>query len=330
MARYRKLIIQIPSYNEEQTLQFALADLPREVDGFEKVEWLVLDDGSIDNTAEVAKANGVDHIVRFSKNQGLAKGFMEGIDACIRLGADVIVNTDADNQYNTKDIPRLVKPILERKADIVVGARPIDSIVHFSLIKKLLQKLGSYVVRLASKTDIQDASSGFRAISRDAAMRLNCYNEYTYTLETIIQAGRNNMNVISIPISVNKNLRNSRLLKSVPSYLKHSIITIVRIFVLYKPFRFFITIGLMLFLVGFLIGIRFLYYFFIGGGAGHIQSLVLSSILIGIGFQTVLVAFLADLISVNRKQLENIQYRLKTTMYPSKNLSKKDKYKEDK
>ena len=281
------------------------------MEGFNKVEWLIIDDGSTDNTAEVAKVNGADHVVSFTKNQGLARVFMAGLDACIRLGADVIVNTDADNQYNAADIPLLTKPILEKKADFVVGARPISEMKHFPLIKRQLQKLGSWVVRRASKTDIPDAPSGFRAMSREAAFRLNVFNDYTYTLETIIQAGQKNMAIMSVPVCVNEDLRPSRLIKSIPSYLRKSIVTIVRIFVVYKPFRFFASIGALLFSAGLAIGLRFLYYYFRDGGAGHVQSLIFASILLGIGFQTMLVAFLADLLAVNRRLMEDVQFRLR-------------------
>lgn len=306
-----KLIIQIPCYNEADSLAIALRELPRSMEGFDKVEWLVIDDGSTDQTVEVAKANGVDHVVSFTKNQGLARAFMAGLDACLKLGADVIVNTDADNQYSAKDIPLLIRPITDRKADLVVGARPISEIEHFPFIKKLLQRLGSLVVRLASKTNIPDAPSGFRAMSREAALRLNVFNDYTYTLETIIQAGQKNMSITSVPVRVNRELRPSRLVKSIPNYIKKSILTIARIFVVYKPFRFFMTIGLLLFAFGFAVGLRFLYYFFREGGEGHVQSLILASILIGIGFQTMLVAFLADLQAVNRRLMEDIQYRMR-------------------
>ena len=238
-----KLIIQIPCYNEEATLAIALAELPRRIDGFTKVEWLIIDDGSSDATRRVAEENGVDHIVGFTRNQGLAKAFMLGLDACIQRGADVIVNTDADNQYRALDIPKLVAPILEGKADMVIGERPISKIEHFSPIKKLLQRFGSRVVRMASSADVADAPSGFRAISRETAMKLNVFNEYTYTLETIIQAGKKDMAVCSVPVGVNEDLRPSRLVKSIPSYIKRSIVTIIRIFVVYKPFRFFMTLG---------------------------------------------------------------------------------------
>ncbi len=313
-----KLIIQIPCYNEEKTLALALKELPRKVKGFAKVEWLIINDGSTDNTVEIARKSGVDHIVGFTRNQGLARGFMLGLDACLRLGADVIVNTDADNQYDARDIPTLVKPILEGRADIVIGARPITEIEHFSPIKKFLQKLGSRVVRMASHTDIPDAPSGFRAMSRDAAMRLNVFNNYTYTLETIIQAGQKNMAITSVPVRVNEDLRPSRLVKSISSYVKRSILTIFRIFVVYKPFNFFITLGLALFGAGFLLGVRFLYFLFTEGGAGHIQSLILVAILMGIGFQTILFAFLADLLAVNRNLMEDVQYRLRKLEYGGK------------
>lgn len=302
-----KLIIQMPCYNEAETLGVALSALPRQVEGFDKVEWLIVNDGSEDDTVEVAKKSGVDHIVSFNKNQGLAKVFMAGIRECLKQGADVIVNTDADNQYNADDIPKLVQPILNKEADYVVGARPIDETDHFSPTKKFLQKLGSWVVRKASGTDIPDAPSGFRAISRECAKQLNVYNEYTYTLETIIQAGQKNMAIISVPVRTNEDLRPSRLVKSIPSYIKKSILTIVRIFVVYKPFRFFMLIGLIIFGLGFIVGLRFLYYYFTGDGTGHIQSLILSGALMGMGFQTGLIAFVADLLSVNRKLLEDIR-----------------------
>jgi len=237
---------------------------------------------------------------------------MAGVDACLKLGADVIVNTDADNQYNAHDIPLLVQPVLEKKADMVIGERPISLIKHFPWIKKQLQKLGSWVVRVASRTDIPDAPSGFRAISHDAAMRLNVFNDYTYTLETIIQAGQKNMAVTSVPIRVNEDLRPSRLFKSIPSYIRKSSIVIVRIFVVYKPFRFFLSLAFIALFLGSLIGLRFLYfYFFTHDSSGHIQSLILASILLGMGFQAFALAFLADLLAVNRRLMEDVQYRIR-------------------
>jgi glycosyltransferase involved in cell wall biosynthesis len=302
-----KLIIQIPCYNEAGTLAIALNALPREVEGFETVEWLIINDGSTDETVQVARECGVDHIVNFKHNQGLAKGFMAGIKECLKQGADVIVNTDADNQYEADDIPKLVKPILENKAEYVIGARPISQTEHFSPAKKFLQKLGSWVVRKASKTDIPDAPSGFRAITKECASQLNVYNNYTYTLETIIQAGQKNMAITSVPIRTNEDLRPSRLLSSIPNYIKKSIVTIVRIFVVYKPFHFFMIIAATLFSLGLLLGLRFLYYYLTGDGAGHMQSVVLAGVLIGMGFQTGLIAFVADLLSVNRRLLEEIK-----------------------
>ena len=307
-----KLIIQIPCYNEAGTLAIALAALPRQVSGFDTVEWLVIDDGCTDDTVHIARENGVDQVVRHTHNQGLARAFMTGLDACLRLGADVIVNTDADNQYNADDIPVLTAPIIEKRADIVVGARPIETIEHFSIIKKILQKLGSWAVRVASKTDIPDAPSGFRALSRSAAQRLIVFNDYSYTLETIIQAGQKNMAITSVPIRVNKDLRPSRLVKSIPSYIERSIVTIVRIFVIYRPFRFFGLIGAALFSAGFLIGLRFLWYYLQGNGNGHIQSLILSSVLMGMGFQAFLIAFVADLLAANRKIMEDVRFILKS------------------
>jgi glycosyltransferase involved in cell wall biosynthesis len=304
-----KLIIQIPCYNEAETLEIALKELPREVQGFDRVEWLIINDGSTDDTVEVAKRCGVDHVVNFKRNRGLARGYMAGLRAGIELGADVIVNTDADNQYRASDIPLLTAPILEGRADIVIGARPIAAIKHFSLVKKLLQWLGSAVVRAVSKTDVADAPSGFRAVSRDAAMRLHVFNEYTYTLETIIQAGMKNMVVLNVPIHVNADLRPSRLVKSIPSYVKKSVMTMLRIFIVYKPFRFFMKTGLTVFSLGVLLGIRYLVFAFGGQGGGHVQSLILASILLGIGFQTMITAFLADLMAVNRILLEEIEYR---------------------
>ena len=304
-----KLIIQIPCYNESETLPITLAALPRSVPGFNKVEWLVIDDGSTDDTASVAKKAGADYIIRYTRNQGLARAFMTGINECIRLGADVIVNTDADNQYCADDISALTQPVLDGHADLVIGARPIYSIRHFSPLKKILQKIGSWVVRIVSRTRVDDATSGFRAFSRNAARQFVVFNNYTYTLETLIQAGLKNLSVVSIPVRVNPDLRPSRLIKSVPVYIFKSFATIVRIFVIYRPFRFFAAIGLLLFGLGFIVGIRFLYYYFTGGGGGHIQSLVLASVLLGMGFQTIMVAFVTDLLASNRVLLEKISFR---------------------
>lgn len=311
-----KLIIQIPCYNEAEALPTTLNKLPRSVPGFDAVEWLVINDGSTDDTEKTALECGVDHVVSFTGNQGLAGAFLAGLDAAVRLGADVIVNTDADNQYEADDIPLLTAPILAGEAEIVIGARPIDEIASFSTGKRFLQKLGSAVVRFVSKTDIPDAPSGFRAMSREAALRFNVFNNYTYTLETIIQAGQKSIAITSVPVRVNREMRPSRLVKSIPSYLVNSIVTIVRIFVVYKSFRFFMTVGCALFGIGLIGGIRFLTFYFSGDGSGHVQSLIFSSILLGIGFQTILTAFLADLLAVNRRLMEDIQYRVKKLELP--------------
>jgi glycosyltransferase involved in cell wall biosynthesis len=261
--------------------------------------------------------------VRHTHNRGLAHAFTTGIEASLARGADVIVNTDADNQYCAADIPLLTTPIVEGHADIVVGARPIAKIEHFSPGKKSLQKLGSWVVRITSGTNVADAPSGFRAISRDAAQRLVVFNNYTYTLETIIQAGRKNMRIVSVPIRVNGDLRPSRLVKSVLSYLNRSILTIVRIFVIYQPARFFGGLAIVLFGLGFLIGLRYLYFLAVGAGAGHIQSLILAGVLLTMGFQTGLVAFLADVVSANRRLLEDIRYAQHVSRDVAADASKK-------
>ena len=304
-----KLIIQIPCLNEAKTLGIALAELPRSVPGIDKVEILIVDDGSSDDTVAVARAAGVDHIVRHPANFGLARAFMTGLDASLKLGADIIVNTDADNQYCAADIPALVAPILEGRAEYVIGTRPIARIEHFSPVKKFLQKLGSYVVRRISGTRVEDAPSGFRALSRDAAMRMNVFNRYTYTLETIIQAGYKNIPILCVPVRVNADLRPSRLVKSIPRYIQRSIFTMIRIFVVYRPFKFFFSIGTVFFLVGFLLGCRFLWYWLAGQGDGKTQSLILAAVLMLMGTVFSMMAFIADLLSVNRQLLEDIQYR---------------------
>ena len=305
-----KLIIQIPCFNEAASLPLTLAHLPRAVPGFDGVEWLVIDDGSTDGTSEVARSFGVDHVVRLTGNLGLARAFSAGLDAAVAAGADVIVNTDADNQYNAADIPLLVAPILAGEAELVVGARPIDSIPHFSPLKKWLQGFGSWVTRVFSGTDVQDAPSGFRAMSRDAARRLNVFSSYTYTLETIIQAGKNGMAVKSVPIRVNGETRPSRLVKSISSYVKRSVITMFRIFLVYQPLRAFLTAGSIIGGLGFLVGLRFLYYFVIGEGSGHVQSVILTALLIGSGLLLCVMGLLADLIAVNRRLLEQANWRL--------------------
>ncbi|MGD2217699.1 MAG: glycosyltransferase family 2 protein [Gemmatimonadales bacterium] len=307
-----KLIVQIPCYNEESALPVTLSALPRSVPGVDIVEWLIIDDGSEDGTSRVAKASGADHVVRLPRHQGLARAFIAGLDASLRLGADIIVNTDADNQYCAEDIPELVAPVLAGEAEIVVGARPINEIKHFSLVKKSLQRLGSWATRVVSQTNIEDAPSGFRAISREAAMKLHVFNEYTYTIETIIQAGQKGMAIKSVPIRTNTQVRPSRLVGSLAGYMGRQLLTMVRIFMTYKPFRFFTVLGGSAFLAGFLIGLRFLYFYMTGGGSGHIQSLILAALLMGIGVFLGVVGLVADLISVNRKLLEDLDWRLRT------------------
>lgn len=312
-----KLIIQIPCYNEAETLEIALNDLPKHIDGIDEVEYLIINDGSKDNTVEVAKNWGVNYVVNFKKNKGLAKGFMAGLDACLRNGADIIVNTDADNQYCGEDIEKIIRPILNGEADIVIGERPIDQTEHFSPLKKKLQHFGSWVVRKASNSDIPDAPSGFRAYSRDAAMRLNVTNEYTYTLETIVQAGRTKMAMTSVPIRTNAELRPSRLFSSMFGYVKRSMLTIIRAFLMYKPLSFFMGLGTIPVIGGVALGIRFIVYAVGGSGAGHIQSLILASMLIIIGVLVWVLGLMGDIIASNRKLLEDIQYHVRKLDYDS-------------
>jgi glycosyltransferase involved in cell wall biosynthesis len=311
----KKLIIQMPCYNEEGTLAVALGALPRQVAGVDQVEWLIINDGSSDRTIEVAKAHGVDHIVDLGYHQGLARGFIAGLDAALRAGADIIVNTDADNQYNADDIPKLIAPILRGEAAIVVGERPISEIEHFSVLKKWLQKMGSWVVRAASGTQIADAPSGFRAMSRDAAMQLNVFSQYTYTLETIIQAGQKGLAIVSVPVRTNGYLRPSRLMKSMRSYIQRSILTIARIFITYRPMRFFSVVGAFPFAAGFALGVRWLILFQQEPTRARVPSLILAAILILIGVQLWIFGIVADIVAVNRKLLEDIQLRIKRMEY---------------
>jgi glycosyltransferase involved in cell wall biosynthesis len=305
-----KLIIQVPCFNEESALPVTLAALPKKLAGISRVEWLVIDDGSSDRTALVAKEHGAAHVVRHLRNLGLARAFMTGLETALDLGADIIVNTDADNQYCAADIPKLIAPILAGQADIVIGSRPIESIPEFSPAKKALQRLGSWMVRRVSKTHIRDTTSGFRAYTRNAAMELHVFNQYTYTLETIIQAGQKGMAIVDVPIRINEQLRPSRLIKSIPDYVRKSSLTILRIFMAYQPFPFFVIPGLVSLLAGLLVGLRFLYFLFTSGGAGHLQSLILMAILMSLGGFLVITGLIADLISVNRKLLERIDWQL--------------------
>ncbi len=310
-----KLIIQIPCYNEEKTLPETVADLPREIDGIDTIEYLIINDGSTDNTEAVALQCGVHHIVHQVGNKGLAKGFMAGISACLSLGADIIVNTDADNQYVGADIPKLVKPLVDKEADIVVGARAIEEVEEFSPLKKKLQRLGSWVVRVASNTEVPDAPSGFRAYTREAALHLNVINNYTYTLETIIQAGHNSTKIATVPIRTNPATRKSRRVKSMRSYIQRSSTVIIRSFLMYRPLTFFGSIGAAVLSVGVLIGVRFLTFFFQGTGDGHVQSLLLAVCLILLGMQSVMIGLQADTIAANRKILEDIQYHVRKNTY---------------
>ncbi len=306
-----KLIVQIPCYNEEKTLPQTVRDIPRRIEGIEQVEILIIDDGSEDRTVEVAKEIGVDHIVKNTCNKGLARTFLVGLDASLRLGADIIVNTDGDNQYKGEHIPKLIAPILKGKADIVIGDRQTDTIPHFSPTKKKLQRLGSFVVRILSQTDVPDAVSGFRAFSREAAMQMNIVSSFSYTIETIIQAGKKNLAVANVPIGTNPKTRESTLFKSIPKFLEHSATTMIRMYTMYQPLKVFFYIGCLCILVGLIPSIRFLFYYFMGQGGGHIQSLILASILFVIGFQVLMIGLVADVISFNRKLIEETLLRVR-------------------
>lgn len=302
-----KLIIQMPCFNEAGHLPATLAALPRSLPGFDSIEWLVVDDGSTDETSAVARQAGVDHVLRFPENRGLAHAFAAGLEACCRRGADVIVNLDADNQYRAEFMPRLCAPVLSGRADIVVGCRPISRIEHFSPIKKLLQRLGSAVVRLISGTDVEDATSGFRAYSRRAAMALNVYSRYTYTLETLVQARQARLVVVSVPVEVNPPVRPSRLMRGTGEYVRRSVTTMLRSFVIYRPLRFFMVPATLSGLAGVLLGLRFLSRYLVDGAAGNVQSLILAAILILLGALCAVIGLVADLLSVNRRLLEDIQ-----------------------
>jgi len=298
----RLLIIQIPCLNEESTLPATIADLPREIDGFERVEWLVIDDGSTDRTVEVARELGVDHVVSHPHNRGLAAAYMTGLDTALRLGADVIVNTDADNQYDARGIPDLARPILQGQADMVVGGRPLEQIEQFSRVKKVLQRLGSKVVRACSGTEVRDAASGFRAVSRSAAIRLRVFGRYTYTMETLVQAGWEGLVVKSVPVGVNPKTRESRLVRSIPRYVFRSATTIVRTFALYKPFRFFVSVGSPFFILGVVLVTRWMLYYTLSDSySSRLPSLFVGLGLILLAVQIWTVAFVADLIAANRR-----------------------------
>lgn len=309
-ARPRKLIIQIPCLNEAEQLPVTLAELPREVEGFDVVEWLVIDDGSTDGTSEVARAHGVDHVVRHETNRGLARAFMAGLEASLRLGADVIVNTDADNQYDAACIPDLVAPVVAGEAQMAIGARPIVEHETFSPLKKSLQRLGSWVVRKVSGTSVLDAPSGFRAISRSLAMQLYVFNRHTYTLETIIQAGLLNMPVVSVPVRVNPDMRESRLIKNMAEYVFRAAVTIIRIFVLYRPLRFFGALSILLAAPGVVVFARFVLLYLEGDASGRLQSLVIGAAFIAAGVVTGVGGLIADLVASNRILLAELRTRL--------------------
>jgi glycosyltransferase involved in cell wall biosynthesis len=306
-----KLIIQIPCYNESEYLPITLRDLPGKIEGIDVVETLVVDDGSSDGTAEVAAKNGVNHIVRFKKHHGLAAAFSAGLEACLRLGADIIVNTDADNQYRGSDIPKLIEPILKGEADIVIGDRQTQTISHFSWTKKKLQKWGSRLVKILSGTKVPDATSGFRAIGREAAMKINVLSDFSYTLETLIQAGKMNLAVKSVPITINKQTRKSRLFNNILTFLKQSGFTVLRTYTMYEPLKIFLALAILFFILGLIPGIRFLILFFYGRTGGHIQSLILSAILLILSFLLAVIAILSDLISSNRKLIEEALWRIR-------------------
>jgi glycosyltransferase involved in cell wall biosynthesis len=306
-----KLIIQIPCYDEASQLPDTLADLPREVPGIESVEWLVIDDGSTDDTVAVARAHGVDHVVRLTNNKGLAAAFQAGLDACLKLGADIIVNTDADNQYFGGDIPKLVEPILAGKADMVVGDRETDTIEHFSPLKKRLQRLGSAVVRRASDTRVPDTTSGFRAYNREAALQMNVVSKFTYTLETIIQAGKMVVAVDHVPIRTNTRTRESRLFPSMWAYVRRNTVSIFRVYTLYEPLRVFLAAAALVALVGVVIWARFIYFFFSGEGEGHIQSLILGATLFIVAVQLAALGVVGDILAgmrtLQQRALERIR-----------------------
>lgn len=306
-----KLIIQIPCYNEEATLPQTVHDLPRALPGVDEIEYLVVDDGCTDCTVEVARGLGVHHVVHLRRNRGLASAFLAGLEAAVQAGADVIVNTDADNQYRGEDVARLVQPILEGRADIVVGDRGVAALEHFSPIKRLLQRWGSWVVERAAGISIPDATSGFRAFTREAALRLTVLSDYTYTLETLIQAGARQMAVVYVPIRTNPQTRRSRLIGSMPSFLVLSAVTILRFYIMYRPLRVFLTLGGTLIAGGMVLGLRFLYFFLQGLGTGKVQSLILAAILTIVGFQVCLIGLIADLVRLNRKMLEETLYRVR-------------------
>jgi len=306
-----RLVIQIPCFNEAETLPTTLRDLPRSVSGFDDVLWVVIDDGSSDRTAEVAKAHGVDMVVQLANNKGLAVAFQAGLDASLQLGADVIVNTDADNQYAASDIPRLVEPICKGNADLVVGTRDIANHEEFSLLKKLLQRVGSWVVRQASATHVSDVTSGFRAYTKEAALQVNVVSHFTYTLESLIQAGRSDLKVADVPIGVNPTTRPSRLFRSKRQYVRRSAGTISRVYAMHKPLRFFNIPAAVFAAVGLILFGRFGWYYLSAGGEGHIQSLIVGAVCLLVSVQMLMLGLLADLLRTNRVITERVLRRVR-------------------
>lgn len=313
-----KLVIQIPCYNEETTIVKTLNDLPKSIPGIDEIEILIIDDGSKDQTVEVAQQWGVRQFVQFTQNKGLARAFEAGLEKSLSLGADIIVNTDADNQYKGSDIARLVQPILDKKAEIVIGDRQIDKIQEFSWMKKILQKFGSYVVRKVSQTKIPDTTSGFRAYSREAALHMNIISTFSYTLETIIEAGQKDIPIVSIPIETNQTERPSRLFKSNSYYIRRSFATIIRIYTMYQPLRVFFYTGVAGLGLGLILSLRYLIFMIIGQGKGHIQSVIIAAVFLIIGFFLLMIGLLADVIAANRKILERMQYQLKHQQFSKK------------
>ena len=305
-----KLIIQIPCYNEEESISTTLKDLPKTIDGIDEIEVLVINDGSSDNSAQIAADCGAS-VINISPNRGLANAFRVGLQEALNRNADIIVNTDADNQYCADDIEKIVKPIIEKKADIAIGARDIFAIEEFSPIKKLFQKIGSAVLRLLSSTEVQDAPSGFRAFSKDAAIKLNIFDNYTYTMETLLQANAKGLQTVSVPIRVNKQLRKSKLVKNIFDYIFKSMKTTIRMFIVYRPFRFFATLASIIGMLGLTLVFRFIYFYAQGHGNGHIQSLIFAAVFLISAVQLVIIAIIGDLLSINRKLSEDIQTRLK-------------------
>jgi glycosyltransferase involved in cell wall biosynthesis len=317
-----KLIIQIPCFNEEETLEAVISDLPKKIPNVDVIETLIIDDGSTDGTIDAAQKLGIDHIISLKTHRGLAKAFASGIEYALEQGADIIVNTDGDNQYKGEDIPRLITPILRREADVVIGTRQIENVPHFSFFKKKMQKLGSSIIRKLSQTPVKDATSGFRAFSRDAAMRINPLTEYSYTIESLVQLGNEKLKIESVSIQVNQKLRESRLIKNTPSFIARQSMTLFRMYAVYKAFRVFLFIGVIVALPGLVGFIRFLYFYFTSGGEGHIQSLIFSAVFVICGFFILMLGIIAELVSSNRKMIEKITYKIKKLEMNHKNRTK--------